>query len=297
MKKINFSDYVFHGLGGMSMQFEKREDEERRLSNKLRNAILSEIVNFDTNYDKDTQRLKMPSNGIVSKFQNYIKDSKINDSNLRMLFEIHRLIKILKEHKIKTFEDVLKEQNPLLINDEKQLGSFNNSDIICFIVKGTDNPWGAWRLFIEDAISIVLPYDNCFNTYKKSDDMKGIFRSELRIKGSIENPNIYAVSLPVTYSVGNSLSRCETMKYWLGAIEFIRQLLNTYSYKNVCIVDSMSGYDLENKEVINAYAKVINDSQHKFEKPNDGLENSFDKNSFFNGIIAYEKELESLGLE
>lgn len=293
MKIINLRNYVFHGLGGMDIQFEKGEEEAKDLSEKLINTILSEIGDYDTDDDKDMKRLKMLCNEIVEKSQNYIKSFNINGFNLRMLFGIHRLIKTLKEHKIKTFEDVLKEQNPLIINNGKQLGMLNNPDTICFVKKETDSQWGAWRMFIEDAISVSFPYENYLNSYKKS---KYCFTSELRIKGSIEIQNIYAVSLPVTYSVGNCLSRPDIMEYWLRVIQFIRLLLNAYDYKNVHIVDSMSGYDLENKEVIDAYEKVINDSQHKFEKPNDSLENSFDKNTFFNGLRAFEKQLKS-GLE
>ena len=293
MEKIDFSDYMCHGLAGMDIQFEKREDEELRLSNELRNAIISEITDYDIYYDKNKSVLRVPSNGIVTKFYNYIKDS-----NFRILFGIYRLIQILKTRKIKTFEDISKEQNQLIINDGRQLGVFNSPDTLCFVVKGVNikdlingtslEPGADWRLFIEDAISVVLPYDNSFNAYKKSDKVIQFFWSEIRIKDSIENPNIYAISLPVIYNVENSSSREDTMKYWIGAIEFIRQLLNKYDYKKTRIVDSLGGYDLENKQVIKVFEKVINDGSLKFKGFNNGCKNRSNQYTFLKEIIAYE---------
>ena len=274
MEKVDFSKYACHGLAGMEDNFKQsnayKEQELRRI---ITAAILDEIGEFNPNYDKARGNLTRSSNGIVAKFCN------ISGFNSRILFGLYRLIYVLKTHSIETFEDVLKGQKPLVINEGNQLGVFKCQNILCFAVKGAKlnplvngkscDPKGAWGLFIEDSISVVLPYDDCFKAYKKSDELDGIFDEEIRIEGSIRPPKIYAVSLPVTYGVGNSPNRRYTIQYWRNTVEFIRHLLTIYDYKDVFIVDSMSGYNLENKEVIAAY-QALGDTSNKFEKPHIG---------------------------
>ncbi len=102
-----------------------------------------------------------------------------------------------------------------------------------------------------------------FCGYKKSDDLNGIFVEEIRIKGSIDRPNIYAVSLPVTCKIGKiqkKSDRLENLEYWKSNIRFVREILKLFGYPEVHIVDSISGYDLEDEEIMKAYKKVIEGS-------------------------------------
>ena len=58
-------------------------------------------------------------------------------------------------------------------------------------------------MFIKNAIAIVLPYDDTFKGYNKSNNLEGIFDFETRIEESIEEPNIFAISLPMTTQIGD----------------------------------------------------------------------------------------------
>ena len=272
MEQIDLKKYVCHGLSGIRKQFKNHitysGDEDTYTfvdavtfnSDNVINAIQNEIENDDPYYDKKTKTVT--GEGIVKKFLN------VRYSKPEVLFGLYRLIQILKNKKIETFDDYKKRKNALIINEDKQIGDFNISEDLCFSMKDADfypstmngiscDPGGSYKNYIMDAISIVLNYDEEFKNNVKSDKLDGVFKDELRIRGSINNPSIFAISIPFTeafnHAKNDSNERARIFEFWEKMVHFIRAILNKYGYNNVYIVDSCEGYNLENKDIINAY--------------------------------------------
>ena len=246
--------YVFHGLSGKNGQVKRSQEET------IKSAIIDEIADLDPYYDKSRNMIMgQNSFSIVRLVKNIYSTST--------LFGLYRLIRILKIHQIETLEDVKNKPGALIINSGENLGDFNHQDELCFStpnktsINGMSCDYGgSWALFIEQAVGIVLPYDEVFGGYNKSDNYNGIFEDEIRIKGSIDNPNIYAISLPVTSEVGNEkdkTSRLRSLEYWKTNISIVKAILEKLGYPDVHIVDSMSGYNLEDTEVIQGFKAVI----------------------------------------
>ena len=247
MIKINLNEFVCHGLSGMHWQNYISENETEKI-----------IRAFD------------------SKFYDELKNLKCDSS---IIFGLYRLQQILKKKKIETYSDVLNSSDELIINDGNKLGVYNASNEICFAMPNAEfhkdlpanislscDAGGAYGCFIKEAISVMLKYDDEFKEHKKSENLNGIFQDEIRIEGSINNPKIFAVGIPLTNSITSIKTpgkRNEELDNWIRIISFVRNMLNSFGYQTVYIVDSIEGYNLENPEIINIYKQTIAKGEQK----------------------------------
>ena len=85
-------------------------------------------------------------------------------------------------------------------------------------------------------------------------------------------------------------SRLGSLEYWKTNISIVKAILDKLGYPEVHIVDSMSGYDLEDTEVIQGYKAVIEGREGIKESIN-YINWSHDSMTFLNALKQYAMHL------
>lgn len=250
MSDVNIENLICHGLGGIG------------LGNYIQYSSESIVNSCDENYRSSLLKCKSDKN--IDKF----------------LFSLYRLNQILRYRTIFTF-DGLKKQGLPLFNSNEKIGDYNSDNSLCFAMKDqkfeqpegitpSSDYGGGFGNFIKNNISIMLANDKNFANLHRSKNYDGIMRDEIRIEGSIENPNIIAVGIPLITSLEKYKSRGERFDKLYSyeyMMTFIRELLDFYGYENVSVVDSSYGYNLENKEILEIIKTNLNESESRITWP------------------------------
>lgn len=243
MADVDFENVICHGLGGIGRRTYDYDDE----------ALINTF--------QPEQRQK-------------IEELKKNKHTSRFLLGIYRLNQILNYKAIYTMKDIKEKELPIFNKGEK-IGDYNSADTISFAIKGKNferqlgtsiSCESGYDYFIADNISIMLANDVKFANLPRSANNEGIEPDEVRIAGTIEKPNIISVGVPL---INNLLwrkrrgERIDKVHSYKEMITCIRELLNEYGYSNVSIVDSLKGYDLEDKDILAIIDKELQKSEYE----------------------------------
>ena len=188
------------------------------------------------------------------------------------LIDLYRLNQILQHHAIYTFQDV-KEKGLPLFNQGEKIGDYNTDNSLCFAKKGAiidsmestsgDNGYIQW---IQNSISVMLADDMRFANLPRSNNNEKKTQDELRIEGSIQQPNIISIGMPFMERLTTCKKegeRTEKINESLEMIGLMRNLLERNDYRNASIVDAEYGYDLENQELMRIVKEQVRKSDSR----------------------------------
>lgn len=197
-------------------------------------------------------------------------------------YSICRLQDVLKSRKIKSRSESKKTPNGVIVHDAREYGIFNLEDEICFSVRNHEfydkndlktaffcDVGDSYANFVRRNISIMLAYDGLFKSYPKSDNINEIYQDEVRIKGSIDDPRIIAIGIPLIADMEFTTlchGRIGKAEFYRQLVVLIRMMLDYYNYHDVLIIDSELGYNLEQPEILEAIDEGIRESESKTEE-------------------------------
>ncbi|MCI9063448.1 MAG: hypothetical protein HFJ17_02445 [Clostridia bacterium] len=241
MSDVNIETLVCHGLGG----------------------------NYKNDYKFDYASL-------LDTFKSDIREKMRGEITAEYFISLYRLNQILEHKEIYTYTDIKDKELPLY-NEGEKMGTYNGENSICFAQKGKSFEFpegvtmscdygGGYGNYIEKDISIMLQNDKSFKELPRSKQFEGIMPDEIRIEGSIKDPNIASIGVPLIHELkwyrkeGERINKLQQYKNIVG---LIRKMLDTNGYNQAYIVDSVTGYDLEDPNIMRIIDEALKERESK----------------------------------